>query len=213
MRKRFLAQAGALALTAAAACSCGVDAALFDEFSGSVVTVVDSGPALKSALTFALPDTIVELQQSAGTIQHASDREITASVRAHLVSRGWTDVSRDPGVRPDVLMLVAATTRIQTGVVYTDWYGSWGYLPYWGSSVDASWAWGAPSTAIPYAFPAGTLIIVMLDVRDQRVETRTIPLLWAAAIDGIVTSSIDTAERAIAGVEQAFVQSPYLDIQ
>ena len=178
--------------------------------TGAVITVVDSGPPLRNAITFALPDTIVELANSVLSLGHEEDEAITTSIRSHLLSFGWTDVSGDLTVRPDVVVLTAATTRIQTGVVYTDWYGSWGYLPYWGPTVTDSWSWTSPDGAVPYAFPAGTLLVTMIDLRAQREETQDIPLLWAAAVDGVIAGAGPTAERAQIGIDQAFAQSPYL---
>src|SRR5690242_6952334 len=51
---------------------------------GVVITVVDQGPALASARTFALPDTIVELPLGSNTLDHASDQQIIANIRAHI---------------------------------------------------------------------------------------------------------------------------------
>lgn len=197
----------ATALIAITACHNAFDAGL----SGAVVTLVDSsGPALRSARSFALPDTIVELANSVIGLDHDHEDEIVASIRAQLVALGWTDVSADPQGHPDVVVLTAATTRIQTGVVYTDWYGAWGYLPYWGPAVNDAWAWSTPDGAVPYSFPAGTLIVVMIDLRGERPETQEIPLLWAAAVDGVISGARETAERAVAGIDQAFAQSDYL---
>jgi hypothetical protein len=177
---------------------------------GAVVTLVDSGVALSTARTFAMPDTIVEVGGGVG-FNHAEDKTVVARIRSHLLANGWTEV-KGPGANPDVVVLNAAATRIESGIAYTDWYGAWGYLPYWGPAVNASWAWGVPAGALPYAFQAGTLLTVMLDVRGPRnVETREIPLLWAAAVDGVVSGGSTTA-RVLAGVDQAFAQSPYLKV-
>jgi len=193
---------------ALAAWACEPENIVFPQ-TGSVVTLVDSGPALGSARTFALPDTVMQLSDAGGTIGHAADAEILASIRGHLMVFGWRDATRSEFQSPpDVLVLVAAATRIETTAAYGDWYGSWGYLPYWGASVDASWGWGTPAGAIPYSFPAGTLLVTMLDLRAQREDTKRIPLLWAAAIDGALSSN--TAQRALVGIDQAFAQSAYL---
>jgi hypothetical protein len=178
--------------------------------AGVVITVVDQGPALASARTFALPDTVVEIPVGSNTLNHTSDHQIIANVRAHMVGLGWLDVGINPVARPDVVLLVAANTRIQTGVAYVDWFGAWGYLPYWGTSVDGGWFWGVPAGAVPYAFQAGTILITMLDRRADDPTLRRIPLLWAAGIDGVVTSAANTTERALVGIDQAFAQSPYL---
>jgi len=180
---------------------------------GVVITVVDQGPALASARTFALPDTIVEIPVGSNTLDHASDQQIIANVRAHMVGLGWQDVGTNPAAKPDVVLLVAANTRIQTGVAYVDWFGAWGYLPYWGPAVSGGWTWGVPAGAVPYAFQAGTIIIAMLDRRAENADLQRIPLLWAAGIDGVVTNAASTTERALLGVDQAFAQSPYLRVQ
>ena len=200
--------------------ACGNEDLFGPDGAGVVVTVVDMGPALATARTFALPDTIVEVPASAGTISHAADHAIVGSVRTHLRALGWRDLTGTPDAVPDVVVLVAASTRIQTGVAYTDWFGAWGYLPYWGAGVSSTWAWGVP-VGIPYAYQAGTVLITMLDLRAPRAQLaqrqtgdvdERIPLLWAAALDGVVTDAANTAARALDGVEQAFAQSTYLRV-
>ena len=178
--------------------------------AGVVITVVDNGPALATARTFALPDTVIELPVGSNTLNHVSDDQIVANVRAHMVTLGWRDVGINPAARPDVVLLVAANTRIETGVAYVDWFGAWGYLPYWGPSVDGGWTWGVPAGAVPYAFQAGTILISMLDRGSENPTARSIPLLWAAGIDGVVTTAANTTERALVGIDQAFAQSRYL---
>ena len=180
------------------------------DLPGVVITVVDNGVVLASARTFALPDTVIEVPLGSNTLDHAFDQQIIANVRAHMVAFGWQDVGTSPSANPDVVLLVATATRIQTGVAYFDWFGAWGYLPYWGLAVDGSWTWGVPGGAVPYAFQAGTVLITMLDRRTRNVDLRTIPLLWAAGVDGVVTNAASTAERALAGIDQGFAQSPYL---
>src|SRR5579884_1684901 len=84
---------------------------ILNETPGTVVTVVDSGASLRSARSFVLPDTIVELPAGSQTISHDADQRITASIRDHLVHLGWRDVGSDPQAQPDVIVLVAASTR------------------------------------------------------------------------------------------------------
>src|SRR4051812_14139864 len=146
------------------------------DLPGVVITVVDDGSALSNARTFALPDTIIEVPVGSNTLEHASDHQIIANIRAHMVAAGWQDLGTNRAAKPDVVLIVAASTRIQTGVAYFDWYGAWGYLPYWGSSVSGGWTWGVPAGAVPYAFQAGTLIIAMLDLRAENPDRQSIPL-------------------------------------
>ena len=195
------------------ATACEISNPFTEDLGGVVVTVVDSGPQLFSARTFALPDTIVEVPRtSSSSIDHSADDAIVAKIRQHFLAMGWQDVTGTGETRPDVVVLVAMSTRTETGVAYSGWYGAWGYLPYWGAGVSSAWTWGVPAGGIPYAYQAGTVLITMLDVRTQRADTQEIPLLWAAALDGIVSTPEDTAVRVGEGVDQAFAQSPYLRI-
>jgi hypothetical protein len=210
---RACSTAVAIAVACLSASACESSLVPFNEVSGSVVTVVDDGSALNSARTFFLPDTIVDVPLRSEVILHDADRQITASIRAHLVALGWREVNAVQQERPDVVVLVAASTRVQAGVAYDNWYGAWGYLPYWDSGVGSSWSWGMPTDEIPYVYQAGTLLIAMLDVRAQNPDTQRIPLLWAAAIDGFVTDAVTTKERTLLGIDQAFAQSSYLKVE
>jgi len=182
-----------------------------DQF-GAVITLVDSGPVLSSARTFVLPDTIVRLSPTGGGMGHEASSAIVARVRGQLIAFGWTDVTAIHNARPDVIVLIAVAERVQTSVAYVDWFGAWGYLPYWGPTVNTTSAWVLPSGAIPFAFVTGTVLINMLDLRAQRGSTDAIPLLWAAGLNGVVTTPENTLSRALIGVDQAFAQSPYLRV-
>jgi hypothetical protein len=182
-----------------------------EDGEGAVITLVDSGAALRSSRTFALPDTVVRLSPSGPGMGHEASSAIVSRVREHLLRLGWTEVGAVRGAQPDVVVLIAEAERIQSTYAYADWFGAWGYLPYWGPSVSSASVWGVPSGEIPFAFVAGTVLITMLDLRIQRASNiDAIPLLWAAGLDGVVTTAANTLDRALAGIDQAFAQSPYL---
>src|SRR3954467_221035 len=73
----------------------------------SVTTLVDSQAALKTAHTFALPDTIVHpaRAQGADVIGHEHDAEILATIRSNLVALGWREITDLATQRPDVVVL------------------------------------------------------------------------------------------------------------
>jgi len=202
---------GLAAAVAVVTVACHANDLLSPGLTGAVVTVVDNGPALQAARSFFIPDTVIDLARSVHDIGHQSDSAIVDTIRQNLIDLGWHDASTDAVPDPDVIVLVGASTRIQTGWFYTDWYSSWGYLPYFGPAT-ASWGWGVPGAAVPYAFPAGTLLITMLDRRNFDTARQRVPLLWAAAIDGVIGTQEGTLERATLGIDQAFAQSDYLRI-
>jgi len=201
---------GRLSAAALLGISCQSADNLSTNLPGAVLTIVDDGPALNTARTFALPDTVADIPRGSAVIGHESSTAIVGRVRSHLLRLGWTDVSHTLHAQPDVVVLIAANERIETGWAYADWNGAWGYLPYWGPAVSPTSIWGVPGGAIPFAFAAGTVLTTMLDLRVQRGSVDDIPLLWAAAVDGVLTGPTSTLDRALLGIDQAFVQSPYL---
>jgi hypothetical protein len=177
---------------------------------GWVTTLVDSTPpALEDARTFAVPDTIVAL--NGGSLNHAADRAIAAQVREHFVALGWTERRDTVGVKPDVVIVMGANTRQEIGISYAGWYPAYGWLPYWGTPADPSWAFGAPAGAIAYTYEVGTLVLTMIDLRAPRETTKVVPVLWIAAVNGVLDETV-ILPRVMTGIDQAFSQSPYLRI-
>jgi Domain of unknown function (DUF4136) len=197
----------ALALTTA----CYADSYTSPDNIGWVTTLVDSTTSsIFTARTFAVPDTVVELRGDVN-MDHAVDRIIVDRVRSNFLALGWTEVRDTSGPPPDVLVVLGASTRTEVGYTYVDWYSAWGYLPYWGATADPTWAWGVPGGAIPYVYEVGTLLMTMVDLRAPRETTRNVPVLWVAAINGVLSADA-TLPRVLTGVDQAFTQSPYLEV-
>lgn len=177
---------------------------------GWVTTLVDSAaPALQNARTFAVPDTIVAL--NGGTFNHAQDKAIAAVVRGHFLQLGWVERKDTTGTKPDVVIVMGTNTRTEVGISYADWFPSYGWIPYWGTPADPSWVWGAPAGAIAYVYEVGTLVMTMVDLRAPRETTKRVPVLWVAAVNGVLGDN-PVLPRVLTGIDQAFVQSPYLRI-
>jgi hypothetical protein len=191
--------------------ACGSSPVAVEDLS-LVATLVDSTtPALGVARTFAVPDTIVTLD-GFGSINHSLDHAVVASVRSHFRDAGWIEHRDSVGVLPDVVILIAASTHTETGVSYTGWYGAYGSMPYWGGGVDPAWAFGAPVGAVAFTYDVGTLVLTMVDLRAPRATTKRVPLLWVAAMNGVLNGNPELP-RVLKGIDQAFVQSPYLRIR
>jgi hypothetical protein len=177
---------------------------------GWVTTLVDSTPpALQQARTFAVPDTIVAL--NGGTFNHAQDKVIASEVRGQFLAHGWVERADTTGPKPDVVVGMGTNTRTEVGISYADWFPSYGWIPYWGTPADPSWVWGAPAGAIAYVYEVGTLVITMVDLRAPRETTKRVPVLWVAAVNGVLGDS-PVLPRVLTGIDQAFAQSPYLRI-
>lgn len=179
----------------------------------SVTTLVDSQAPLRQARTFALPDTIIhpEEAQGAAVIGHDGDPQILARIREGFLGFGWHEITDVVAERPDVVVLTAVLEKTNTGVAYLDWWGGWGWWPGWPVGYGPAWGWGYPANAVTFEYETGTLVVTMLDIQHGDTSAKRVPLLWAAAVNGVLTKS--SLEGALAGIDQAFAQSPYLERQ
>jgi len=207
MRTRRLVVIGAVGLIAAAACYS--DQIVTVSELASVTTLVDSQAPLRAARTFALPDTVmhINIDGNAPAISNAGDAQILARIRAGFIALGWREIVDVRTTRADVVILTAVLEQEQTGVAYAGWGSSWGYWPGWPAGYPG-YAWGYPG-AVEFTYETGTVLITMLDLHNGDAATQQVPLLWAAGINGVLTSS--SLNGALDGIAQAFVQSPYLE--
>jgi hypothetical protein len=89
-----------------------------------------------------------------------------------------------------------------TTVFYSYWYDWWygGYGGWYG--------WYYPPYYTVSSYTTGSLIITMSDPNIESAIDRT-PTIWIGAMNGLLTGGSDV-NRAVAGINQAFNQSPYL---
>ena len=73
--------------------------------------------------------------------------------------------------------------------------------------APSSYPW--TTTAVNY--PVGTLVMCMITPQDADTVAQRMPVAWVGVVRGILSSGSDVnADRAEAGVDQAFAQSKYL---
>lgn len=211
MLMRNHAVVGGLVLALAGVASCYPGQFISVPQLASVTTVVDSQRPLKTARTFTVLDTVALVHREDGglTISRQDGQTIVARIRTELVSRGWTEIPSISGARPDVVVLAAVFVKENTGVAYGGWYSSYAYWGGWPSGYGAAWQMGIPGAEVTFTYDSGTLAITMLDLRNGDTERQRVPLLWAAVINGVVTANV--VDAALAGISQAFLQSPYLE--
>ena len=63
-----------------------------------------------------------------------------------------------------------------------------------------------------YGYTAGSMLIEMVDLTADRQSNRKLPVIWDSFIGGLLTSSHKVnMQRTLDAVNQAFMQSPYLE--
>jgi len=213
---RLALRLAALAATAAAVAACYPDDISSTEELDTVTTLYDKQHDFGAGVTYALPDTVVFIDEdgTAGDdesdVSHQYDDQIIASIRENLNAAGYTELTGAAARNADLAVLASSTTATTVGVYY-DWWYYWGYYPYW-PGYAPGWGYGYPPVSVAYAYSTGTLIMTMIDLKNADVANKSIPVLWIGAVNGVLTGNSSVA-RVTNGIDQAFVQSPYLDKQ
>jgi hypothetical protein len=170
--------------------------------------------------TFVIPDTIVHITESGvtDTISRAYDSYIMAQVRSNMLNAGYIEETKPATNEPDI----AVTISISTGkIINTDWYQYWGwYWPDYMKGAEASANsnghyypfyppyYGLGST---YTYPAGSILLEMVDVSRFDPSVQEIPVIWAGIINGATGGSTEAIQSRIStGIDQCFSQSAYL---
>ncbi len=184
-----------------------------------IVTRRDTSANFASFLLYAMPDTVVQINDTAeGAVElpHDNDSLIVALVEQNLAALGYVRVNiPDPPAQPSpdsvpsfYLLVSAAAYNVSYYTYYPGW-GYWGWWPGWGyyPGYGPGWGWGYPGYIGKTSFDQGTLFMDFVEPTTQD----TIPVLWTGALRGILTGSgAAMRTRLVDGIHQAFIQSPYL---
>lgn len=147
--------------------------------------------------TYAMPDsvTVIADEDEPAEVDPEVEQTILSAIERNMELSGF-DLITTPD-QADVLVVPMATSN--------RWVGGGCYPPYW------DWWYYYPGWCYPYyyTYKTGTLFIIMVDpehAEDDSIENA----LWVSAINGMLSSSSETAVRVDRDIDQAFVQSPYL---
>jgi len=175
----------------------------------AVVTVQNPQYSTDGMMTYYLDETVVDLSDFVSDpieIDHDKvDPVILGSIEQNMDSLGWTAIDD----------MNAADAVIVAGVVVSEnwvWYSYWWYDWWW---------WYYPPVAVPVSYPSGSVVITMVDPNEPidgppaggEDPQQGVPVVWAAGIQGLLRSTTSADLRALeAGIDQAYDQSPYLEV-
>jgi len=234
---RLLAQIGAVAFLAALffpACYQYHDDTYLDELDISL-SYYDTSFNFQQYSTFAIRDSVglIEDHMSNSEINDfyksgGTADQIKAYVQKHFTDLGYSQVADDENYDFGV-NLVVFSLQTTTWVGYPGWwYGYYDYYYwYWGGWYPY---WGYPWYYSAYTYQTGTLLIEMVDgpsLRDYRIwaddksdweiqnadpsEVPEVLFRWQALVNGVAGNSADyNKDRAQRGIDEVFMQSPYL---
>ncbi len=154
-----------------------------------VITAFDSTYDFSNISTYFMADTVIAITdpdnpENNFTYGHGYDSVILSEMATQLNSLGYQRVFDTTVSKPDIAVLV--NVNATTGNVYK-------YYPW----------------LEPYRFTIGTVVATMKDLKPPLMTGDTLNIIWLGAING-VTAGNDIETRIQKGIDQLFIQSPYL---
>ena len=182
----------------------------------TVVTVFDKDFDYKVNKKYAMPDSVLHLlgEGEEDDISRQFDGLMLSTVESNMTNYGYTRVAFDTTQpAPDVVVLVSIASQTWRG--YT-WAPGWGYWGGWGGW----WGWGPgyggyyPGYAVPYEYETGTIFIELLDPDVENPNDREeAQIIWNGSINGLITNTTTgTSSRISSNIDNAYKQSPYLNV-
>ena len=174
-----------------------------------VSTNYDKDATFSAYATYAIPtDTIgfVSNTNPNDTILVSSTnngfypRKVIAEVIANLNDRQYSRVNRDENPDLGVNIYVVKDLNISQQIVYPNYY----YPSYYGYGGYYSYPY-----VNTYAYNTGALVIEIVDLKNVTPDNK-VKVIWTAYM-GDVYSTIDLVAQSTDAINQAFVQSNYLD--
>ena len=181
---------------------CYPDPTIYTEDLDLVYTNYDDQLNFKAYKTYAMPDSIVEVVREISSpedlefLQEPYNTKILTAIADNMAAYGWQRV--DDPEQADMVLLPAAWTN--TTVVY--WYDYWCWYYYYGCG------WGYYPPYYTTSYTTGTLVMGLIMNGDEQLELKK---AWGAALNGVLTGN-NNIDRVTKGVNQAFTQSPYLNL-
>jgi hypothetical protein len=132
-------------------------------------------------------------------------RHVLSLVRANMEARGYTRVARNQDPDIGVNVMVVNDFNVFQEIVYPNYYG------YPGSYYSGYYGYGSYyyyPYVNTYAYNTGVLIIELVDLKNRTPDNK-VKVVWDAYL-GDVYSTIDRDAQTEEGINQAFVQSPYI---
>jgi len=210
--KKLLLHIGIFAVMAIALTACYPGGAEYVSDTDLVVTNYNPEFNFNGIQYYYMPDSIRHIVEEGTTPDRSMDPFIISELEKNLTALGYTRLDTSDisgGGEADVMVAVSAikvtNVNYNTYPYYPGWCWSWYCYPGYG--------WYYPWYGYTYvtSYETGTVFWDMFDPDNVDIENETIHVEWTGAINGVLSSSVSSNQsRLTKGIEQAFMQSPYL---
>lgn len=210
MKLKFLLYPVFLGLFANVGCAPGLpeDVSTLDV----VYTNFNPGFDFGQGTTFAIPENVVIIRdimiqpgQQPPFIDFVAGRSILGAVRANMLARGFTQVSQFDN--PDYILLPSVIEDNSMIFDYDWWFWDWWY-PNLGAGLG--WVYPGYQPFVVTSVSTRSLLIQFVNMKSS-LPSDQLEVDWIAIVNGALTGSqTSNTDRAVLGVNQAFIQSPYI---
>jgi hypothetical protein len=181
--------------------SCKPEGAKYYDETDIIFTNYDDEFKFSDRKTYAMPDSIVAITGEAiegndpEFMKEPMNTDIINQIAANMNSLGWERIE-DPE-QADVVLFPAAWKSTTVYYWYNYWcwwypyYCGWGYYPTYAGS-----------------YTTGTVVMSMIIDGDEYAEPHNV---WSSALNGLLSGSYNSS-RVKQNIDQAFIQSPYLNV-
>lgn len=171
-----------------------------------VYSVYDQKYDFQNKGTYSLPDKIVKINGKTGDeieyIKNEYAIPTLAQIDKNMTELGWTKVTENPDVQ--ILPAAWTTTNISISGGYWGDYWCW-WDPYY---CGGGWYYPYPTYS---SFTTGTMVISMVDPNKTSTDDSR-EVVWFGAINGLFQGTY-ISNRINNAIDQAFTQSPYLNLK
>jgi hypothetical protein len=155
-----------------------------------------------SQRTYVMPDKIVKITgnledgEEPKFIKEPYNSQVLSQIESNMTAKGWTKIEDPKNADIAILPAVWTNTTVTYYYDYWCWYDSyycdWGYYYPYGTS-----------------YTTGTLVMSMVTYGDSLIDPY---IVWTGLANGLLSGYYDV-DRVTQAVDQAFEQSPYLNIK
>lgn len=179
-----------------------------------VYTSPGKGVTFTSFRTFDLADSLLVIGQSDKPEYSQSNNALALiqQVRVNMENLGYIYTPDNPDADLGIQMTFVIKTERYVKY-YNDPYWWLDYPGYWPSGYWGNWTGFYYPYPVSYTYTTNALITDMVDLTgDQRDGSEPLEVVWTSYIGGPAGYSVQNdVNRLKTAVDQAFVQSPYLN--
>ncbi|MEY4595263.1 MAG: hypothetical protein RIQ47_1673 [Bacteroidota bacterium] len=185
---------------------------LSDDFL--VATFYDEEAIFTDYVTYKIVDKvgIISNDPNSDTVLSTTiGNQLINRVKSNMNSRGYVNFPLDTSADADLGINIFTIKELSEGNVISPgyWWGYPGYYdPYYWGCFDCYYYY---PYSYSYSYNTGTVIIEIMDLKNVDANNDKVRVIWTGLGNGLLSDYISVdLQYALNSIDQAFIQSPYI---